>query len=371
MRETPSTAALRGLRPRDSTGTMFLDMNEETGEIEVSYRNRQPTTALRAPPSHRNSTGTMFVDMNEETGEMQVSYRNRHLTANTQATNDVGMDLDMEIRERRRGDILVTGTDRVTGFEYDYNGRIVHVHRDNSRPTTRAGRGYAQSDAASTISEYYALDADNYETGIDILVREEEATGGEKKKRKKVTQFIKRLVNRFDSGGIFKKFKEWKAGSKKSASEHEKKEKNKLTDEYLRELGRSQSLSTQRRRDPPVRPPRTPPLAARPGSRGLQSLYSVMSRESLIPPPLNISSAAPARSALPTRAPAPRNPNRDIGRRSLTEMRANPWTWSASSGMGFNAQGADESLPASDFNVADVPERLRVPGKKRQGGGWL
>ncbi|CAI6342438.1 unnamed protein product [Periconia digitata] len=157
-------------------------------DIEA-HRKSQASSLSTARRGSTSSLGTMFVDVNDETGEMEVSYRNRE---------KIPREIDMKIRERRRGGFFVSGTDRASGFDYDYDGRVMHVHRN-------ARRG-----SSSTISDYYELDAKKYEPGADVIARSDEDTDDQapKNKQQKEVDFIRTLIQKFDNHNIWKRFKE-------------------------------------------------------------------------------------------------------------------------------------------------------------------
>ncbi|KAF1848925.1 uncharacterized protein K460DRAFT_353853 [Cucurbitaria berberidis CBS 394.84] len=88
---------------------------------------------------------------------------------------------------------------------YDYNGRIVHVHRDAARREER-------------FSEYYAVDAEAYSTAAKLEVVDVDADGNgngvgagppieERKKRDRVVGFVEKLLHRLDRLGFMAKFR--------------------------------------------------------------------------------------------------------------------------------------------------------------------
>lgn len=90
----------------------------------------------------------------------------------------------------------IAGYDPRTGFEYDYNGRIVHVHREATRRESR-------------YSEYYAVDAAEYTPSAPIQVLDKDVWGdkAEEKKRERVVRFVHKLLGKLDKVGVMAKFK--------------------------------------------------------------------------------------------------------------------------------------------------------------------
>ncbi|KAE8872014.1 hypothetical protein PTNB73_03473 [Pyrenophora teres f. teres] len=119
----------------------------------------------------RESQGTMIVDW-DGTGTPVVSWRKRG-----DASNDD--DDDDEVKEKplyhppryspttqTHHAPYVAGYDAKTHFSYDYDGRIVHVHR-------RGGQQHDKSIARlSAHSDYYTMDLEKYQRGIEVRVAE-------------------------------------------------------------------------------------------------------------------------------------------------------------------------------------------------------
>jgi len=143
----------------------------------------------------RESCGTMFVDLDED-GEMKISWRHKPNLSTIDmgprspfiaATND-GMEVRFNHARRR---LYIEGQDAHTGYAYDYDGTIMHVHHDPGRPS-------------SGISEYWSIDAAEYNPELPLMVVDEElpSVSHERRKRAKVVGFISALARKINMLGL-------------------------------------------------------------------------------------------------------------------------------------------------------------------------
>ncbi|PVH98018.1 hypothetical protein DM02DRAFT_657745 [Periconia macrospinosa] len=227
------------------------------------------------------STATVVVDMDETTGEMHVSHRNRDPSFLNRTFEDLDREVDIEFHHRKRGGLVVSGNDPATGFSYDYDGRVIHVHRDNhhhlSRRDSKIERLNTRDSVGSSVySEYYAVDAETYETGADMLVVHIESETPNKgkapsRKSKKVAPFMWRLLMGFEKCGVWERFKDEKKKKTK------KKTRNKL-------INKSRSLLTSRTPNPHHPDPQTP----------LHGFHR-LSQKDIIPGPITVEKRSRAR----------------------------------------------------------------------------
>lgn len=155
--------------------------------------------AYSSSPSRPTSRGTMFVDW-EGYGDPIVSYRHhrpaRRLCPQPLLVADMGLEVRYQRPSSRHvGGVFVEGFDAETGFEYDYDGRVMHIHRDALPPSP-------------TYSDYYAIDARSYESDRQLLVVDKELPPQphkERRKRGRVVTFIQKLLKKLDGMGLMKR----------------------------------------------------------------------------------------------------------------------------------------------------------------------
>ncbi|KAJ4299163.1 hypothetical protein N0V90_004407 [Kalmusia sp. IMI 367209] len=154
-----------------------------------------------------DSRGTMFVDF-DDAGEMVVSYRIPHRKPSPLIATIDGM----QVRYSRAKDgVYVAGQDCETGFKYDYDGCVMHVHK---KASTRS----------SLLSDYYSIDAEKYTattklrpvSAVDV---ESPALPRERKKRHKVIHFVDKVLGKLDGMGLMGSFGRW-AGRRKKRREY-------------------------------------------------------------------------------------------------------------------------------------------------------
>jgi hypothetical protein len=104
----------------------------------------------------------------------------------------------------------IKGYDASTRCEYDYNGRILHVHRSpSSHPSYSLSDTNAHTSQPSIISEYYAVDVEKYNAHADVRVQDKEvvptpvATPVERgRKRRSVVRFVEKVLWRLAGFGL-------------------------------------------------------------------------------------------------------------------------------------------------------------------------
>lgn len=196
--------------------------------------------------SRCSSRGTMFVDWDGYNPPVvSYHYPRRPQTPPLVVTND-----NMEIRyrnppalaspEKKSQRLYVEGFDPDTGFQYDYDGKTMHVHKDGSRPSSRH-------------SDYYALDAENFDSNAPVLVVDKDLPSipQERKRRDKVVNFIIKVFKRLSDLGILNRIKE----------DHRRKMEGGPPCRYPRQRhARRRSRQDTRRADVPTAPPQLPSL---------------------------------------------------------------------------------------------------------------
>lgn len=232
-----------------SAGTMFVDW-DGTGEPKITYRNREDSaqcssdtdparhdsvpfnTALALKPlpplpsrTNKKKTSTSNqknfpVTANSErtTPVARLSSRanphhHKHLSSSrnltpsntSQLTSSDGLQITYrQPRPSKSSSILrpafVAGYDPSTHYTYDYNGRIMHIHRDELH---REGE-----ERLSICSEYYAVDAEEYNPNVPLLVEPPAQTPMEQKKRDRVVGFVQRLLRGLEGLGIMRRLRE-------------------------------------------------------------------------------------------------------------------------------------------------------------------
>jgi hypothetical protein len=161
-----------------------------------------------------NSAGTMFVDFDQH-GEIQVSYRKRRETSHCSpllVTRDAHARYD-----RHAAGLYVSGYDPSTQFQYDYDGTVMHIHRDSSRPS-------------SAYSDYYSLDAERY-SPFRLLVSQDDGNipslhSKERRKLRRAMEFIQTVLRKIEGLGLMRRFREDRVKAKQMASQRNRNMKN-------------------------------------------------------------------------------------------------------------------------------------------------
>ncbi|KAF2683089.1 hypothetical protein K458DRAFT_405229 [Lentithecium fluviatile CBS 122367] len=202
-------------RARPSGGTR---MSTLIAEIDAHLADQLAYADTQRP----NTAGTMFVDTDEH-GTVQVSYRNPSSRPSSPIYNpshdsiyDFNCDAPrtrsppllvaqgMRVRCDRhaafqgRAGLYVEGYDEDSRFEYDYDGVVMHIHKESSQ-------------ASSQVSNYYAIGAEQYSPSRPLFVQDEDAQAlphKERKKRSKAVKFIQTVLRKIDRLGLMKKFGE-------------------------------------------------------------------------------------------------------------------------------------------------------------------
>ncbi|KAF2832368.1 hypothetical protein CC86DRAFT_451905 [Ophiobolus disseminans] len=107
------------------------------------------------------------------------------------------------------GQNLVKGYDPPTAFAYDYNGQIVHVHRDTDELRQLSGH-----------SDYIEVPAETWVPDVPVkLVGSEKALPDVPEKQgkavDKVFEFVQKVLRKLDKMGIMGKFKRGKEGGRR------------------------------------------------------------------------------------------------------------------------------------------------------------
>jgi hypothetical protein len=177
----------------------------------ASQQEGRPTTA-----------GTMFVDF-DAAGEMQVKYRNRRDSFSTFSTASSSASVTtlapppptlplalpppqdkvvppirstsirkekMHLYEDKDGKLYVKGYDPASRFQYDYDGAVVHLHRE------------ARGRPASAHSDYYHVDAEAWSPRRQLIPKaSEDDLVIERKKRHRAVEFVQNLLRKMDAFG--------------------------------------------------------------------------------------------------------------------------------------------------------------------------
>ncbi|KAF2186358.1 hypothetical protein K469DRAFT_707019 [Zopfia rhizophila CBS 207.26] len=177
---------------RQSRATMFVDW-DGYNIPKVSYRNYDSPPP--SPPATPNAT-FRFQEEGEH-GNIRVKYQHRP--------------------HGERDSICVHGYDAETGFQYDYDGRIIHIHRDIPRP-------YSANSDYYEVSGWQDFDGDWSRL---YFVYETTHTPEVKRGHQKVAHFIVRFFRKMERLGLLKYFK------RKRGIGEELKRRHPRADEYV------------------------------------------------------------------------------------------------------------------------------------------
>ncbi|KAF1962427.1 hypothetical protein CC80DRAFT_588967 [Byssothecium circinans] len=248
-----------------SAGTMFVDFDEH-GEMKVSYRNRyeeeEDEEEVEPPPrsyyqryhQHRRQQvqqQEVYPPASQSTAQYFMPPPPSLSPSHSSITAEGG---NMRMRNRGDGDMMVAGIDPETGFEYDYDGRVMHIHRGRGRESVAVQNPYtgyslheytpyfpgalhnthtqtahptpAQTHTrppspspSSVFSEYITLDAQTYNDGHDLAITEATTHPQEENKRKKVAKFVKTVVGKLEGLGWMKKLMDARCRSRAESRE--------------------------------------------------------------------------------------------------------------------------------------------------------
>lgn len=207
-RSTEEQTQKLSMSSRQRNDSMFSNLSNEPQQRKprtVTARNvqkqhtsrdhqypREPQYSTSATDSNSRSSSTGPAPSNSEKRRTKETYRTSDgLTATYHASRN------SHTRPAYIYPAYVAGHDPNTNLKYDYNGRIIHVRRP--RQSTE-----------SQISEYYAVDAADYEPAAAFRVVDKElpVVPEQRKTRVRVVKFIQKLLYKFEGLGIMKKLKE-------------------------------------------------------------------------------------------------------------------------------------------------------------------
>ena len=92
----------------------------------------------------------------------------------------------------------IAGYDAASKFSYDYDGRVVHVHRHRDMSSTRL----------SAHSDYYAMDLEKYGRGVEVRLAEDEVMTTRSKKTSSVGKFVKKVLYKLEGMGVLGRLRE-------------------------------------------------------------------------------------------------------------------------------------------------------------------
>lgn len=261
------TAQHAGARP-DSRGTMFVDWDGNGNPI-VSYRNQrqaqaqapQPVTIdgykvvwyenSRPTPSHapcpieKKMSRThlnprpapspprvtrKIIHRKPVPGQAPVKTRRKHSSsicssprARSRGISKPKIQKVTSVKNRPGHDgLYVKGYDKDTGFSYDYDGRVIHIHKDSRRPS-------------SNYSDYYALDAERYSADDPFVVVDKDLPPlpRERRRREKLVGFIGMIMKKLKDLGILNRLRDnhYETMSLPRAEAHKKPKREVTTNE--------------------------------------------------------------------------------------------------------------------------------------------
>lgn len=190
--------AMQPLRPRSSTPTQRSGIDDLITEIDAYLA----TQLAREPLPRPTSAGTMFVDL-DAAGTMQISYRNQPARSRSPpllVAQDLHVRYDRGAAAEGLCGMYVEGYDAATRFAYDYDGSIMHLHREGSR-------------ASECHSDYWAVDAEQYNPRVPLVIKDDEEQymlARERRKRGRAVGFIQGVLSRVEGLGMMKRFREEK-----------------------------------------------------------------------------------------------------------------------------------------------------------------
>ncbi|KAH8723410.1 hypothetical protein GQ44DRAFT_774016 [Phaeosphaeriaceae sp. PMI808] len=237
----------RELQRRGSTGTLLVDW-DGVGDIKVSYR-KQPGPATSPSTTHQSSRAPRQKHHPYQTEQPQLhfqsqtrsskaktralhhqpytskplppapsiktAHRTQTRTTHTRVKASLQQRLSMLTHHHTSASTsslsirydpstnTIAGHDARTGFSYDYNGRIVHVHRDAGRESAVSEYHYA--DIVRRVPVAMSQKSRNEGTasrqGRHRSTASRQSRSGTSSKREKVVGFVKRLLRKLDGVG--------------------------------------------------------------------------------------------------------------------------------------------------------------------------
>ena len=179
--------------------------NPRRKPIIESYKHEGhvPPQKKKATDSHYRPRGVVGCN-----SVMQNRYRTQRLdpvlSRSTRHHNSTGFQVHQRSHRaiNSERDVIdhVEARDLSTGLELDYDGRIMHVHRDRDRIPS-----------SSTISEYYEIDVRQLLPGVPIRIVDKELPSlpqekieERKKKRERIARLVTKLINKLHCIGVLK-----------------------------------------------------------------------------------------------------------------------------------------------------------------------
>jgi hypothetical protein len=236
-REEAAEQWLRGMpvRPEsrvDSCSSRGRPASRRMSMQDDRYMGRPVSRQQQHPPHHREAGRRMSMQDDRYTGRPASRQQHHHhqrppvparsprriqapppRPGSSRAAN-VQVEYHASTPSRAR---YISGYDPQSTFRYDYDGHVMHVHRSPTRPSHPARphtENSTRTSESSAFSAYYAFDAQAYDTQTPVIVvddvyeamndvveKELPVLPREKKKRKKVTGFMRVVLGRLEGGG--------------------------------------------------------------------------------------------------------------------------------------------------------------------------
>jgi hypothetical protein len=186
-----------------------LHFQAPTHASQARFQQPQPRVQRRPQASSRSSSlsrykATTASTMTSQAPSRHDSFLSTHHHHDTQAAYTSFLSIhrprpfstnNLQVHYNTATN-TVHGHDPSTAFAYDYNGRIVHVHREAARPS-------------SQVSEYYHVPVETYRAGaeLEIVDKALPRLAEESKKREKAVRFVQKVLWRLDGLGILGKMR--------------------------------------------------------------------------------------------------------------------------------------------------------------------
>jgi len=104
----------------------------------------------------------------------------------------------------------VAGYDASASLSYDYDGRVVHVHRRGQGQQTQHDKSSAR---LSAHSDYFSMDVEKYGRGVEVRMAGDEEEGDDevgsrKKPRRSMGRFVGKVLYKLEGMGILGRLRE-------------------------------------------------------------------------------------------------------------------------------------------------------------------
>jgi len=104
----------------------------------------------------------------------------------------------------------VDGYDASASLSYDYDGRVVHVHRRGQGQQKQHDKSSAR---LSAHSDYFSMDVEKYGRGVEVRMAGDEdkgddEVGNRKKSRRSVGRFVEKVLYKLEGMGILGRLRE-------------------------------------------------------------------------------------------------------------------------------------------------------------------